>query len=121
VRSSKACASLEARFSRAIPAVLRRAFDCPCVGTLFRSGASNDTLPTKQIAKCVIFRLDDNKRETTTTVPDTCSAASPPGRLADVRRKLCGNRLTTPLFDAKLYTRHIEAAYSDIAASRRAQ
>ncbi len=34
-----------------------------------------------------------------------------PGRLAGIRDKLEKNRLTTPLFDTLLFTRHIEAAY----------
>jgi predicted O-linked N-acetylglucosamine transferase (SPINDLY family) len=37
--------------------------------------------------------------------------ATNPGRLAEVRHRLAGNRLTAPLFDIQLFTRHIEAAY----------
>lgn len=33
-------------------------------------------------------------------------------RLAAIRQKLADNRLTTPLFDARLFARHIEAAYT---------
>jgi protein O-GlcNAc transferase len=33
-------------------------------------------------------------------------------RLAGIKRKLDRNRLTTPLFDTRLFTRHIEAAYA---------
>ena len=32
-------------------------------------------------------------------------------KLATIKRKLAENRLTTPLFDTKLFTKHIEAAY----------
>jgi protein O-GlcNAc transferase len=35
-----------------------------------------------------------------------------PEKLAAIKRKLASNRLTTPLFDTKLFTRHIEAAYN---------
>jgi protein O-GlcNAc transferase len=35
-----------------------------------------------------------------------------PEKLAAVKNKLVENRLTTPLFDTKLFTKHIEAAYS---------
>jgi protein O-GlcNAc transferase len=35
-----------------------------------------------------------------------------PGQLASIKRKLAENRLTTPLFDTKLFTKHIEAAYT---------
>ena len=34
-----------------------------------------------------------------------------PKKLADIRLKLANNRLTTPLFDTPLFTKHIEAAY----------
>jgi len=41
-----------------------------------------------------------------------------PGRLAAIRAKLADNRLTAPLFDTPLYTRHLEAAY-EIAWARK--
>jgi protein O-GlcNAc transferase len=37
--------------------------------------------------------------------------ATHPEKLAIIKRKLAENRLTTPLFDTKLFTKHIEAAY----------
>jgi predicted O-linked N-acetylglucosamine transferase (SPINDLY family) len=37
--------------------------------------------------------------------------ATNPDKLRQIRQKLERNRLTTPLFDTPLYTRHIEAAY----------
>jgi len=37
--------------------------------------------------------------------------ATHPEKLAAIRSKLATNRLTTPLFDTQMYTRHIEAAY----------
>jgi protein O-GlcNAc transferase len=37
--------------------------------------------------------------------------ATHPEKLAAVKNKLAENRLTTPLFDTKLFTKHIEAAY----------
>jgi predicted O-linked N-acetylglucosamine transferase (SPINDLY family) len=42
--------------------------------------------------------------------------AGEPEQLAVIRRKLIDNRLSCPLFDARLFTRHIEAAYAKIAA-----
>jgi predicted O-linked N-acetylglucosamine transferase (SPINDLY family) len=36
---------------------------------------------------------------------------SHPERLAQVREKLTNNRLTTPLFNTALYTRHLEDGY----------
>ena len=38
--------------------------------------------------------------------------ATNPEKLATIKRKLATNRLTTPLFDTQMYTRHIEAAYT---------
>ena len=38
--------------------------------------------------------------------------ATYPERLAATKHKLAENRLTTPLFDTKLFTKHIEAAYT---------
>jgi predicted O-linked N-acetylglucosamine transferase (SPINDLY family) len=38
--------------------------------------------------------------------------ARQPEKLAVIKRKLAGNRLTTPLFDTKRFTKHIEAAYT---------
>jgi predicted O-linked N-acetylglucosamine transferase (SPINDLY family) len=38
--------------------------------------------------------------------------ATRPEKLAAIKRKLAENRLTTPLFDTKLFTKHIEAAYA---------
>jgi predicted O-linked N-acetylglucosamine transferase (SPINDLY family) len=34
-----------------------------------------------------------------------------PGELKAIKEKLAGNRLTSPLFDTPLYTKHLEAAY----------
>jgi predicted O-linked N-acetylglucosamine transferase (SPINDLY family) len=38
--------------------------------------------------------------------------ATHPEKLAAIKNKLAENRLTTPLFDTELFTKHIEAAYS---------
>lgn len=40
--------------------------------------------------------------------------ASDPDRLATLRAKLARNQLTTPLYNTKQYTRHLEAAYATI-------
>ncbi len=37
--------------------------------------------------------------------------AMQPEKMAMIKRKLAKNRLTTPLFDTKLFTKDIEAAY----------
>jgi predicted O-linked N-acetylglucosamine transferase (SPINDLY family) len=63
--------------------------------------------------------------ELTTTTPEAYEAlaidlAMRPEKLAAVRGKLAANRLTTPLFDTKLTTRHLEAAYSAMVERHRA-
>ena len=40
--------------------------------------------------------------------------ASDPQRLAEIRRKLAAHRHTTPLFDTRAFTRHLESAYVKI-------
>ena len=57
--------------------------------------------------------------ELITTTPEAyermaVELARDPKKLAVVKRKLGENRLTTPLFDTKLFTKHIEAAYTAI-------
>ena len=38
--------------------------------------------------------------------------ATYPEKMAIIKAKLADNRLTKPLFDTKLFTKHIEAAYT---------
>ena len=58
---------------------------------------------------------------TTQDAYETCAIdlAKNPGKLLAIGQKLTENRLTTSLFDTKLYTKHIEAAYSEIHKSER--
>jgi predicted O-linked N-acetylglucosamine transferase (SPINDLY family) len=61
--------------------------------------------------------------ELVTATPEAYEAlaielATNPDRSAAIKLKLANNRLTTPLFDTKLYTRHIEAAYRDLVSHR---
>ena len=55
--------------------------------------------------------------ELITTTPEAyeqiaIDLATHPEKLAAIKNKLAENRLTTPLFDTKLFTKHIEAAYT---------
>jgi predicted O-linked N-acetylglucosamine transferase (SPINDLY family) len=59
--------------------------------------------------------------ELVTTTPDAyeqmaIKLATHPERLAVIKHKLAENRLTLPLFDTKLFTKHIEAAYTAMHA-----
>jgi predicted O-linked N-acetylglucosamine transferase (SPINDLY family) len=60
----------------------------------------------------------------TTTLADyetrALEIAGDPGALASLRQKLAQNRLVAPLFDSKLFTRHIEAAYAAMYERNRA-
>ncbi|WP_204280020.1 O-linked N-acetylglucosamine transferase family protein, partial [Raoultella ornithinolytica] len=52
--------------------------------------------------------------ELVTTTPQAYEAlaielAQQPARLKEIKRKLASNRLTTPLFDTRLATAHVEA------------
>jgi protein O-GlcNAc transferase len=40
--------------------------------------------------------------------------AANPARLAEIRLRLADNRLASPLFDTRLFTRHIEAVYTAV-------
>lgn len=57
--------------------------------------------------------------ELITTTPETyeqiaIDLATHAEKLAAIKHKLAENRLATPLFDTKLFTKHIEAAYTMI-------
>ena len=47
--------------------------------------------------------------------------ATNPDRLAEIKKKLADNRLTTPLFDNKVYAKDIEAAYTEMYERCRAE
>ncbi|HEY4799561.1 MAG TPA: hypothetical protein VII99_10835, partial [Bacteroidia bacterium] len=54
--------------------------------------------------------------ELITTTPEAyermaVDLATHPEKLAAIRHKLAENRLTTPLFNTRLFAKHIEAAY----------
>jgi predicted O-linked N-acetylglucosamine transferase (SPINDLY family) len=60
----------------------------------------------------------DLKELVTTTVDGyeklAIELATSTERLAAIKAKLANNRLSTPLFDTQLFTRHIEIAYQAI-------
>jgi predicted O-linked N-acetylglucosamine transferase (SPINDLY family) len=47
--------------------------------------------------------------------------AKHPEKITAIKRNLSENRLTTPLFDTKLFTKHIEAAYTEMYKRDRAE
>jgi predicted O-linked N-acetylglucosamine transferase (SPINDLY family) len=63
--------------------------------------------------------------ELITTTPEAyeqmaIDLATHPKKTATIKAKLADNRLTTPLFDTKLFTKHIEAAYTAMYERHRA-
>jgi predicted O-linked N-acetylglucosamine transferase (SPINDLY family) len=63
--------------------------------------------------------------ELVTTTPEAyerlaIELATHPDKLAVIKAKLANNRLTTPLFDTRLFTAHLEAAYTAMHARHQA-
>ena len=76
-----------------------------CVGETFAGRVAASLLHAIQLPEMI------------TTTPEAYEGlaielAKHPEKLARIKRKLADNRLTTPLFDTKRFTQHIEAAYA---------
>jgi len=76
-----------------------------CLGETFAGRVAASLLNAIHLPELVTTTLEDYERL-------AIELATSPEKLARVKQKLAGNRLTTPLFDTKLFTRHIEAAYA---------
>jgi protein O-GlcNAc transferase len=76
-----------------------------CPGDSFASSVAASLLNAIGLPELVAATLESYERM-------AIDFAMHPEKLAAVKRKLAENRLTTPLFDTKLFTRHIEAAYT---------
>jgi predicted O-linked N-acetylglucosamine transferase (SPINDLY family) len=75
-----------------------------CLGETFAGRVAASLLTAIQLLELI------------TTTPEVyeqtaIDLATHPEKLAAIKRKLAENHLTTPLFDTKLFTKHIEAAY----------
>jgi len=78
-----------------------------CMGEAFAS----------RVAASLLNAIDLPELITTTQAEYEALAvefAANPQRLRQIRQKLEGNRLTTPLFDTRLFTRHLEDAYAQM-------
>ena len=76
-----------------------------CLGTTFAGRVAASLLNAIRLPELI------------TTTPEAyeqmaIDLATHPEKLAAIKHKLAENRLTTPLFDTKLFTKHIEAAYT---------
>jgi len=76
-----------------------------CVGDAFAGRMAASVLHATGLRELITTTLEDYERV-------AIELGTQPEKLAIIRRKLVENRLTTPLFDTGLFTKHIEAAYT---------
>ena len=84
-----------------------------CLGETFVGRVAASLLNAAGLPELVTTTLEDYERL-------AIELAANPDRLAAIRAKLSDHRLTTPLFDTRLFTSHIEAAYSAMYARHQA-
>lgn len=84
-----------------------------CTGASFASRVAASLLKAVRQPEMIVSSQDEYVRR-------AIELASHPHMLAEIRRKLEHNRLTTPLFDTALFTRHIEKAYTSMHDRRQA-
>jgi len=75
-----------------------------CLGETFAGRVAASLLNAIRLPELITTTLDDYEQM-------AIDLAIHPEKLAAIKRKLAENRLTTPLFDTRLFTKHIEAAY----------
>jgi protein O-GlcNAc transferase len=75
-----------------------------CVGEAFESRVAASLLNAVGLPELVTTTLEAYEAL-------AIDLARHPNKLAAIKQKLARNRLTTPLFDTKLFTKHLEAAY----------
>jgi predicted O-linked N-acetylglucosamine transferase (SPINDLY family) len=78
-----------------------------CVGETFAARVGASLLTAIGLPELIVSNLDRYEDL-------AVSLANQPERLADIRQRLEGHRLTAPLFNTALFTRHIEAAFAQI-------
>ena len=76
-----------------------------CLGTTFAGRVAASLLDAVGLPELVTGTTEAYERL-------ALSLAGDPDRLASIREKLARNRLTAPLFDARLFAKHLEAAYA---------
>ena len=76
-----------------------------CLGETFAGRVAASLLNAIHLPELITTTLEDYEHL-------AIDLATHPEKLASIKRKLADNRLTTPLFDTKLFTKHIEAAYT---------
>jgi len=78
-----------------------------CAGESFASRVTASLLNAIDLPELITNTLDEYEAL-------AVELATNPSTLAQIKQKLLGHRLTTPLFDTPLFARHIEAAYSEM-------
>jgi predicted O-linked N-acetylglucosamine transferase (SPINDLY family) len=76
-----------------------------CIGETFAGRVAASLLNAIRLPELITTTLEDYERL-------AIDLATHPEQLAIIKSKLAENRLTTPLFDTKLFTKHIESAYT---------
>jgi protein O-GlcNAc transferase len=82
-----------------------------CVGSTFPGRVAASLLQAVGVPELVTRSLPDYEGL-------AVRLAREPSMLSHIRARLAGNRETTPLFDTARFTRHLEAAYREMAARR---
>jgi predicted O-linked N-acetylglucosamine transferase (SPINDLY family) len=78
-----------------------------CIGASFAGRVAASLLKAMDLPELVTSNREDY-------VELAVELASDARRLAGIKQKLANNRLTTPLFDTQLFTKHLEAAFTII-------
>jgi protein O-GlcNAc transferase len=76
-----------------------------CQGESFASRVASSLLNAIHLPELIAHSQEDYEQL-------AIELAKHPARLAEIKKKLANNRLTTPLFDTPRYTKHLEAAYT---------
>jgi len=76
-----------------------------CVGEAFASRVAASLLNAIHLPELITSDLEEYEVL-------AIGLATDPARFMEIREKLARNRLSAPLFDTRLFTRHIEAAYT---------
>ena len=78
-----------------------------CIGESFASRVAASLLNAIHLPELITKTYDEYEAL-------AIELATHPEKLHDIKNRLAKNRLTTPLFDIKLFTHHIEAAYTEM-------
>ena len=76
-----------------------------CIGETFAGRVAASLLNAIRLPELITTTLEAYEQM-------AIDLATHPEKLAAIKHKLAENRFTTPLFDTKLFTKHIEAAYA---------